>query len=147
MGLASKILGAFTGGAISTTLDSVGTTATTLREVISGEMSPEKKIEVIKLSNTLIDKINTAQTRVNEAEAKATSLFVAGWRPAVGWITTFGFAYTGIIQPIVSWAGIIWGFPAPPVIDSGSMVTILMGMLGMGGLRTYEKRSGLNNIH
>ncbi len=87
------------------------------------------------------------QLKINEREAAHGSVFVAGWRPAVGWICGFSLAWNFIIQPLLLY--IAWVIPegAPlaeaPRLDTGELMTVLLGMLGLGGLRTYEKRIGV----
>jgi hypothetical protein len=73
------------------------------------------------------------QLEVNANEAKSTSWFVAGWRPAVGWLCVFGLGYNTIMSPM-------FGFPSG---DFEVLVTLLFGMLGLGGLRTFEKFKGV----
>jgi Holin of 3TMs, for gene-transfer release len=74
-----------------------------------------------------------AQLKVNEKEAMHRSLFVAGWRPAMGWVSVSGFAMNYLIFP----------FTDIPPLELGPMIPILMGMLGLGGLRSMEKKMGL----
>jgi len=87
-----------------------------------------------------LHKANMAQIDVNKTEAAHKSLFVAGWRPCVGWICAFALAYHFILQPFaifaISIAGMSYNLPE---FDINSLMTVLMGMLGLGGLRTYEK--------
>ena len=89
-----------------------------------------------------------AQAEVNKAEAQHRSIFVAGWRPFIGWTCGVALAYHFILHPIVVFA--MMTFPEIPVtpeqlpeFDMGSLLTVLMGMLGLGGMRTYEKAKGL----
>ena len=77
------------------------------------------------------------QLAVNQTEAAHKSLFVAGWRPAIGWICGFALLYSTIISPILG----IW-FTVPPV-DSSLLTSVLMGMLGLGAMRTAEKVKGV----
>jgi hypothetical protein len=74
-----------------------------------------------------------AQLEVNKVEAAHKSLFVSGWRPAIGWICGFALMYSTILAPILG----IW-FTVPPV-DSSLLTSVLMGMLGLGAMRTVEK--------
>lgn len=87
------------------------------------------------------------QADINKEEAKHASVFVAGWRPFVGWVCGGAMAYTFAIQPFLTFVLIASGAafdPAKlPELDGASLATILMGMLGMGGLRTYEKVKGV----
>jgi len=78
-----------------------------------------------------------AQLEVNKVEAAHKSLFVSGWRPAVGWSCCFALVYSTILAPILS----IW-FTVPPV-DSSLLTTVLMGMLGLGAMRSAEKVKGV----
>ncbi len=87
-----------------------------------------------------------AQLAVNLQEAKHESLFVAGWRPFIGWVCGLAFAYTFIAQPIMAFFAIILGadLAGLPELELGTMMPVLMGMLGLGWLRTQEKREGVN---
>lgn len=82
------------------------------------------------------------QMDVNKEEAKSTNWFVAGWRPAVGWVCTVGLGYQFLGLPLLSWISGVGGYPIPPSLQVGDLMTILLGMLGLGGLRTYEKLNG-----
>lgn len=84
------------------------------------------------------------QLEVNAAEAASPHLFVAGWRPAVGWCCALGFLWATIGQPIVSWVAVAKGWPAPPAIDTEVLLYVLGGMLGLGTLRSFEKSKGVS---
>ena len=83
------------------------------------------------------------QTDVNKVEAASPSLFIGGWRPGVGWVCVFGLGYSFIGFPMLSWASTYYKIPPPPVADMGTLITMLGGMLGLGGLRTAEKIKGV----
>lgn len=85
------------------------------------------------------------QLEINKAEAQHASIFVAGWRPGIGWICGIALGWNFIIQPIATWAAYLNGvdLAGVPQLDTGELTTILLGMLGLGGLRTYEKRLGV----
>ena len=85
------------------------------------------------------------QLAINQKEAEHGSVFVSGWRPAIGWICGLGLAWNFIIQPLISWVAFVAGvdLAAAPKLETGELTTILLGMLGLGGLRTYEKRLGV----
>lgn len=102
----------------------VGILAKDIREAIKGkEIDPEKLIEL--------------QTKINEVEAQHRSLFVAGWRPFIGWICGIALAYNFIIRDLIIFVS---GSEAvPPALQMDHLMTILMGMLGLGAFRTYEK--------
>ena len=85
-----------------------------------------------------------AQITVNAQEAQHGSLFVAGWRPAVGWVCVAGFAFNFVLRPLLAWYSGIVAIPVPPSLDTGDMMTLLMGLLGLGGYRTYEKMRGVS---
>ena len=86
------------------------------------------------------------QLEINKQEAQHASLFVAGWRPGIGWICGIALGWNFIVQPIGSWAAFVGGvdLAGMPTLDTGELTTILLGMLGLGGLRTYEKRLGVD---
>jgi len=94
--------------------------------------------------NQELHKANMAQLEVNKVEASHRKVFVAGWRPFTGWICALALAYHFIIEPILAFAFIIYGIEVnAPQFDMSSLLTVLMGMLGLGGLRTFEKTKGL----
>lgn len=87
-----------------------------------------------------------AQSEVNKAEAQSPSLFVAGWRPFIGWVCGLGAAYAFIVQPGITVALWAWHGASgpPPVPDMSQLMAMLGGMLGFGGLRTYERVVGVD---
>lgn len=82
-----------------------------------------------------------AQTDINKIEAAHRSLFVAGWRPMIGWICGFALAYCAILEPILRFVSMVmFSYMGDfPVIDSDITLQILLGLLGLGGMRTFEK--------
>jgi hypothetical protein len=90
--------------------------------------------------NTELHKANMAQLEVNKVEAAHKNMFVAGWRPFVGWCCASALAYHFILQPILVFVLSISGYQvALPEFDMSSLMTVLLGMLGLGGMRTLEK--------
>ena len=83
------------------------------------------------------------QMEVNRAEAQ-TDLFRGGWRPATGWCCVAGLAYQFILQPVLPWVVALLGTEVPPLpaIDNETLLVLLTGMLGLGGLRTFERVKG-----
>ena len=101
----------------------IGGLALDLREAIKGkELDPNQILEL--------------QTKINEVEAQHRSMFVAGWRPSVGWVCSLAFAYHFVAFPIIQ---TIYPDVDFPELDTEPLFTVLMGMLGLGGLRTFEK--------
>jgi hypothetical protein len=89
-------------------------------------------------------KLATGQQEVNKAEAANSSLFVSGWRPFVGWVCGAAFAYKFVLAPALAFLLTSLGHPITlPVLDFTEMSTVLLGMLGLGGLRTVEKIKGV----
>lgn len=91
--------------------------------------------EIATLAQKQAHESAIAQVRVNEKEAQHRSIFIAGWRPFVGWTCGIALFYHFIVQPILVF---FMDKPAPS-FDMSTLSTILMGMLGLGGLRTFEK--------
>jgi hypothetical protein len=92
-----------------------------------------------------------AQVEVNKIEAASSSVFVSGWRPAVGWVGVLGLAYQFLGYPLMQW---VWAFgqgveliPAglapPPDLQVEQLMTLLAGLLGFGGMRSFEKHKGV----
>lgn len=93
---------------------------------------------------TAIHSANLAQMEVNKAEAAHKSIFVAGWRPFVGWVTGVALSYHFVLAPLLQFGFALAGIEQElPEFDFSQLSTILMGMLGLGGLRTWEKMNGV----
>lgn len=100
----------------------IGGLAWEIREAIKGkQLDPKTIIEL--------------QAEINKVEAQHRSLFVSGWRPFIGWICGIAFGFHYIIMPLL----LAYTDIKPIEFDTNSLFTVLMGMLGLGGLRTYEK--------
>jgi hypothetical protein len=86
-----------------------------------------------------------SQIEVNKAEAAHRSLFVAGWRPAVGWCCVLGMTGNFLIIPMANFALALLAIEVTvPLIDLETMMPVLMGMLGLGAMRSYEKVKGVS---
>lgn len=101
------------------------------------------EMDLLKLAGEQDFQTTIKQIEVNIQEAQHQSIFVAGWRPFVGWICGLGLAYQAILHNLIEWLSGIYGFPVPPAPDSEVLIYVLGGLLGLGALRTYEKRSKL----
>jgi hypothetical protein len=103
----------------------------------------QAKLELIKLQQSGELAIIAGQTETNKIEAASPSLFVSGWRPFVGWVCGMALAWHFVLRPIAGAVFVALGHPPPtlPGIDN-SLFELLLGMLGLGGLRTVEKLKG-----
>ena len=102
------------------------------------------KLELMKLQqNGELAQI-TGQMEINKAEAASSSIFVSGWRPSVGWVCSAGFAVQFVIGPLAEWGAALAGHPVKfPQMDTGTMMPLLLGMLGLSGMRSAEKMQGV----
>ncbi len=94
--------------------------------------------DIATMSERHAQELAKGQLEINKAEAASGSLFKGGWRPAVGWICVLGFGVNFLVSPIAAGFGVVI-----PQADTSVMLPVLMGMLGLGGLRTFEKTKGV----
>ena len=86
---------------------------------------------------------NLAQIDVNKEQAKHPSLFVAGARPSIMWICAFGFGWQFVFLPIAAWYIAVTGQVIPlPEIETEGLMSLTLALLGLGGMRTFEKKNG-----
>lgn len=84
-----------------------------------------------------------AQTEVNKIEAQHASVFVAGWRPFIGWTGGVGIAYTFVLAPFIEFVARAAGYTQEmPMPDAGQLMTLVTAMLGVGAMRSYDKTKG-----
>jgi hypothetical protein len=102
----------------------------------------EAELDMFKMAADGELKQVMAQLEINAREAQHASIWVAGWRPFFGWVGGVAFAYATILQPALVWYGATKGWPTPPDINMDLLWVVITGMLGIGGLRTYEKKIG-----
>ena len=101
--------------------------------------------EVATMAQKHAQELAKGQLEVNKAEAQHKSIFVSGWRPAVGWCCVFGMMGNFMVIPFANFVLALLGIPVSvPLIDTATMMPVLMGMLGLGAMRTYEKRTGVS---
>ena len=100
--------------------------------------------EVATMSEKHAQELAKGQMEINKTEAAHKSLFVAGWLPAIGWICGLGMASNFILIPMANFILALTGSAVVvPLLDTGEMMPVLMGMLGLGAMRTYEKKQGV----
>lgn len=130
---------------IGTVIDSVGKIASDLIT------TDKERLDMALREKELDQRLDIAQIEVNKAEAQHSSIFVAGWRPAIGWIGAAAMAYQFLLYPIMLWGwawmqGIGWiprELEPPPVLEADQLWVILSGTLGIAGMRSYEKTKGV----
>jgi hypothetical protein len=130
---------------ISSVVDSVG-------KVIGDLHTSDKERMELELEAKRIDQaIDLGQMEVNKVEAANQNLFVAGWRPAIGWVGAGAMFYQFLLYPLLVWAW-VWlqaeGYvpkevKPPPMLDTEALWVILSGMLGIAGMRSFEKSRGV----
>jgi hypothetical protein len=153
---------------VSAVIGSIGTAAKDIKTAITGKETETEagRLKIMELANQIenaaleADKgMNIAQIELNKIEAADPSVFKSGWRPAVGWICVAGLCYQFLVVPLFPWTANIMvhlayaifpkveifshHVPVLPNLDMGPLMTLLFGMLGLGGLRTFEKVKGL----
>ena len=101
--------------------------------------------EIATLAERQAHEASMAQILTNREEAKHKSVFVSGWRPFIGWTCGVALAYHFVLAEVIKFGVALYGAEIPelPAFDMDSLMTVLLGMLGLGGLRTYEKQKGL----
>lgn len=116
-----------------------------LDKVIPDKEAREKaQAELIRAAQDQDFQLALAQIKVNEEEAKSDSLFKSGWRPFVGWTCSTSFALHFVIFPIINFFIVALGYKEVVIsFDMVTLTTTLGGLLGIGGLRTYEKIKGI----
>lgn len=114
---------------------------------VTPDLALEKSAEIEKikaeLQGKLIDQI-TAQIDVDKQEAANANIFIAGWRPAIGWICGLGLLVQFLVNPLATWIAALLGKTIQfPSLDLGTLMTLLFGMLGLGAMRSYDKSQGV----
>jgi hypothetical protein len=101
-----------------------------IRELIKGkEIDPQQLIEL--------------QSEINKVEAQHRTIFVAGWRPFIGWVCGIALAYNFVLRDLLIW--FLGQEQVPPALQMEHLMTVLVGMLGLGGMRTFEKLNNKSN--
>lgn len=112
---------------------------------MSSDESKAKALEAQVQLQQMIADAAMSQAATNTEEAKNPNLFVSGWRPFVGWVCASVFAYHFLLQPLIIFIMVANGCDEPdlPILDLDASLSVLMGMLGLGAMRTYEKTQGV----
>jgi hypothetical protein len=134
------ILGSILGDLIKPVTDIIG-------EVV---VDKDKKKELEYKLQELVDKADEryheelmAQTEINKVEAAHTSIFVAGWRPFIGWVGGVGLAYTFVLAPFIEFVARANGYVGDmPLPDSSQLMALVTAMLGVGAMRSFDKNAG-----
>ena len=130
----------------------IGTVIESVGKVAGDLITTDKERMQLELEGRKLDQaIDLAQIGVNNTEAQHASIFVAGWRPALGWCGAAAMAYQFLLYPMLTW---VWalaqangylpaGTQPPPVLDADQLWVILSGILGIAGMRSFEKSRGV----
>ncbi|VAW89939.1 hypothetical protein MNBD_GAMMA17-2040 [hydrothermal vent metagenome] len=140
MSFLSKLMG---GGDV---VKSVGDALDNLFTSDEERLEAERELTKAKRSfdykeSKLVAEQNIAQMEVNKADANSGNFFQAGWRPAIGWVGAFALAYQFILYPLLVWALAVSSLDIepPPLIDANALYPIITGMLGIAGMRSFDK--------
>jgi hypothetical protein len=106
--------------------------------------SDEERLDKQAVLARIIEQPHLVQSEIGKIEAMHKSVFVTGWRPFIGWVCGAALAYNFIVRELLIWAMAMSGknILPPPVLQLGVLTTILYALLGLGGLRTFEKLRG-----
>jgi len=154
--------GGIIGGIIGSVLPGVLPTVTETAKILVDRLVPDpaareqaqKEVELAISQREVaiteaMSKQAEAQSAINLAEAQGNDRFSSRWRPALGWSCVAAFLYQFLLAPLLTWAGAILSvaldvaFPAPPTLIVSDFMPVLIGMLGLGAMRTYERTTGV----
>lgn len=117
-----------------------------LVDLIPNKNERERAKEAFQLEmSRAVNEAAASQVEVNKIEAAHTSIFVAGWRPSIGWVCSIALLWTYIIYPLISWFYLYHGMPVEsiPKLDTDNLFELVFCLLGLGGMRTFEKLKGV----
>ena len=159
MGIGAKLLGEAGATAARGLLDGLGDFGDHIRSWITGEANPETKAKLEEAWMQIQSLLAQGQNAVNLAEAQSPRLFVAGWRPFIGWACGFAIVWNMILLPLIAYsiqvvlivhppsAEILNALPPLPAIPLSGLYPVLLGMLGLGGMRSWEKVKDVQGNH
>lgn len=109
--------------------------------------SDEERLKISQQDRVLETSVVTKQLEVNQAEAMHSSIFVAGWRPAIGWVGALAMFYQFLLYPLLTWlwsygqatGGLSTQISAPPTLPADALWVIISGILGIAGMRSFDK--------
>ncbi|WP_017223783.1 3TM-type holin [Moritella dasanensis] len=119
------------GGAAAQPIDALGSA---VDKIFTND---EERMQAQAVLDKIAQQPAILQTEINKLEAQHRSLFVAGWRPAIGWVCAIGLAFPFILNPLIEWAG-----GTGPKIPMDQLMELVVALLGLGTLRTFEKLAG-----
>lgn len=127
-------------------LDPILRTVNTLIDRLIPDVAGRERAKA-EAQNAIVNAVNEAnaqQVEINKLEAQNPNIFVSGWRPFVGWVCGVGVAWAFVLQPIATWVVSLYrtDFIAP-TLPVDVLLSLLLGLLGLGGLRTMEKLQGV----
>jgi hypothetical protein len=152
MGIFSKIVGtvtstAATGAQALDPVTSIGNVVNTVLERVLPDKAQqaEAKLELAKMQLSGDLSAVAGQLEINKVEASSTNWFIAGWRPSVGWVCTFGLFYQFLLQPIGTWVAALCHHPiVAPTLNVEQLMALLFPLLGLSTQRTIEKIKGVD---
>jgi len=104
--------------------------------------SDEEKAKIDLESKRIETSLMQGQIEINKTEAQHKSLFIAGWRPFIGWIGGISLCYQFLVYPIFTWIAVNSGLAIPPDIDTSVLYNLIVALLGIGAMRSYDKAKG-----
>jgi hypothetical protein len=134
-GFLTTLIGKAAGEGIASPIQAVGNVIDALFT------SDEEKLDKQALLKRIAQEPAMVQAEINRVEAVHRTVFVAGWRPFIGWVCGMALAYNFICRDIIVWAATVLDttVPIPPALQMDELMTVLLGLLGLGTLRTIEK--------
>jgi hypothetical protein len=124
----------------------VGSIIESVGKVAGDLITTDKEKMQLEIENRKLDQaLDLAQIEVNKIEAASSSLFTSGWRPYIGWGCGTAFLYSAMFEPIMRFvAQVVFDYKGPfPQLDTNLTMQVLLGMLGLAGMRSYEKSKGV----
>lgn len=148
MSFLGNIFGSAIGKTVKDLGEGVSSLAIGLRTAITG-IDPQKEAELKAYIVEAESLANQAQTEINKIEAGHKSIFIAGWRPFIGWVCGIALAFNFLLNPMIIWITQIFKIQiqSPPVLDMSQLFPLIMALLGLGAMRSYEKNKKVQDKH